>query len=371
MYPGMRAGHAELVDSTAKVKHMIVLSDGESISRLAHSRDIVDRIAKDKITISTVAVSKDSDPGEMEAVSKIGGGRFYYIENPKDIPKIFAKETQTTTETTVVKEEFHPVPVKTVDATEGIDFATAPVLGGYIASKKRDTTEMILESDRKEPLLARWQYGLGRVTVWTSDARPVWAAAWIDWEGFGRLWDGLVRTTMRSERASHVVVRGEVSREGSAYVEVVDTLGGPADDEVARPAPVLSMWDPSGKELGVPLAPRGRGVWAARFPLAGPGGYALRAERAALVTGATPERAFGSIDWEARPEHARAGDDEAALAAIARAGGGKVVRTPDEAAALLFAPGTKTREKRTPLWPPLVWLAIGLFLLDVMLRRLA
>ncbi|HEV8324431.1 MAG TPA: VWA domain-containing protein [Myxococcota bacterium] len=374
MFPAMRAAHAELVDSPAKLRHMIVLSDGESISRLAHMRDIVDKIVRDHITISTVALSKDSDPGEMEAVAKLGGGHFYYIENPKDIPKIFAKETQSTTETTVVKEEFHPVPLKTVDATEGIDFAAAPPLGGYLASKKRDTTELILESDRKEPLLARWQYGLGRVTVWTSDARPGWAASWMDWEGFGRLWDGLVRTTMRSDRASHIVTRGTVSREGEAYVEVVDLLGGPADDEETRPAPTLALVGPAGaaeRTLDVPIAARGRGVWAATFALPGPGGYALRAERAPLVRGSTPERAFGSIDWEDRPEHARAGDAAAVLAAIARAGGGKVYLDPADAGKALFASGTKTREREVPLWPPLVWLAIGLFFLDVLLRRLA
>ena len=55
-----------------------------------------------------------------------------------------------------------PVVKKNVEAFKGIDFDTAPPLLGYVATKSKDTSEVLLESKRKDPILARWQYGLVR-----------------------------------------------------------------------------------------------------------------------------------------------------------------------------------------------------------------
>ena len=43
----------------------------------------------------------------------------------------------------------------------------------------RPTADTILMADRDDPLLVRWQYGLGRAAVFTSDAKNRWAANWV------------------------------------------------------------------------------------------------------------------------------------------------------------------------------------------------
>src|SRR6185369_13087843 len=45
----------------------------------------------------------------------------------------------------------------------------------------------------RDPLLTRWQYGLGRSAVFASDAKARWAAAWVDWTGFDTLWANVAR----------------------------------------------------------------------------------------------------------------------------------------------------------------------------------
>src|SRR5690606_35913436 len=101
LYPALRAAYSELKKSEAKIKHIIVLSDGESLSRYEQNSDLVDKITRDKITISTVGLSEDSDPVHLQLLAQKGGGTFYYTEDPDELPDIFAKETQITTETTV------------------------------------------------------------------------------------------------------------------------------------------------------------------------------------------------------------------------------------------------------------------------------
>ena len=41
--------------------------------------------------------------------------------------------------------------------------------------------------------LVRWQYGLGRAAVFTSDAKNRWAVNWVTWPGFDRLWANIFR----------------------------------------------------------------------------------------------------------------------------------------------------------------------------------
>ena len=69
----------------------------------------------------------------------------------------------------------------------------APALRGYVRFQARPTSDTILEADRTDPLLVRWQYGLGRAAVFTSDAKNRWAANWVTWPGFDRFWANVFR----------------------------------------------------------------------------------------------------------------------------------------------------------------------------------
>ena len=69
----------------------------------------------------------------------------------------------------------------------------APPLNGYVRFQARPTSDTILMADRKDPLLVRWQYGLGRAGVFTSDAKNRWAANWVTWPGFDQLWANIFR----------------------------------------------------------------------------------------------------------------------------------------------------------------------------------
>src|SRR5260221_6373831 len=41
------------------------------------------------------------------------------------------------------------------------------------------TADTVLSVADRDPLLVRWQYGLGRAAVFTSDAKSRWAAGWL------------------------------------------------------------------------------------------------------------------------------------------------------------------------------------------------
>jgi uncharacterized membrane protein len=54
----------------------------------------------------------------------------------------------------------------------------------------------LLAAVGSDPLLAAWEFGQGRATAFASDCAPHWLSpAFLDWEGYGRLWTQLVNWT--------------------------------------------------------------------------------------------------------------------------------------------------------------------------------
>ncbi len=92
-YPALKESYQVLFDRPALLKHVIFLSDGQ-MTRGDFAGLLIRRMAKDKITVSTVAIGKDADVPLMVDVAKWGRGRFYYTEDDSTIPRIFTLETQ-------------------------------------------------------------------------------------------------------------------------------------------------------------------------------------------------------------------------------------------------------------------------------------
>ena len=111
--------------------------------------------------------------------------------------------------------------VRSVELTDGVDFASAPHLLGFVKTKARKKSEVILRLDSGEPLLARWQYGLGHVIAFTSDARSRWAEPWVRWSAFGTLWPQMVRDVGRRDPAVRVGSHPALGSPGSSEDEIV------------------------------------------------------------------------------------------------------------------------------------------------------
>jgi Ca-activated chloride channel family protein len=377
LYPALKAAYAEIKKSEAKIKHIIVLSDGESLSRYEQNSDTVDRIVQNKITITTIGLSADSDPVHLLQLAKMGGGTFYYTEDPSKLPDIFAKETQTTTETTVKTAEYKATVQAPADAVDGIDWGSAPNIKGYITSEPKPTSEIILVATsaspaagtqaKKDPLLARWYRGLGRVAVFTSDAGNAWAAPWTSWEGYARFWEQLTRTTLRGRKPATLLLRRRVEPNGIATVELETRGKGGLPDENAKVA--LECLDGLGNKIPLELTKGGRAITTATFQLPAPGSYVLKASR----EGGEAEVAtvIGDLFYQTSPELSHPGDELDTLAEIAKASNGAVFQDGPSLSAAVFAEGSKTVKTYEELWKPFMWLALAIFLVDVLFRRVA
>ena len=168
--------------------------------------EIVSSMAGAQITVSTVAVGTGADRDLLERIANWGNGRSYFSDDPGHIPQIFARETMTASKSAINEQPFQPVQVRPHQICQGIDFAEAPFLLGYVVTRAKPTAELILATEAGHPLLATWRYGLGKSLAFTADAKNRWAAEWLQWPGFSRFWSQIVRDTMRTTTRADIEV---------------------------------------------------------------------------------------------------------------------------------------------------------------------
>ena len=53
-----------------------------------------------------------------------------------------------------------------------------PQLTGFVLTEPKPRAEVALVSPDGSPILAHWQYGVGKSLAFTSDCKPRWASAW-------------------------------------------------------------------------------------------------------------------------------------------------------------------------------------------------
>ena len=180
IYAGLDEGVKALEEAQATRRHLILLTDGWSSSGQYDA--ILARMKAAGITLSTVGAGGGANPF-LEQLAARGGGRFYDAVNPSSIPDIFLKETEQVAGRQIVEERFFPAVSASSPIIRGLD-AGFPSLLGYNGTTSKAAATTVLVSGRSDPVLAQWQYGLGRAVAWTSDATGRWARSWV---GLGRL----------------------------------------------------------------------------------------------------------------------------------------------------------------------------------------
>ena len=89
IYQALRDARLAIARTQAQVKHIVLLSDGESSEDRFSS--LLSRIRQDGITVSTVAVGSDAGTALLESIAQAGQGRYYFTSTPDNIPQIMTQ----------------------------------------------------------------------------------------------------------------------------------------------------------------------------------------------------------------------------------------------------------------------------------------
>ncbi len=359
IYPGLSDAYEALVGASAKLKHVILLTDGHSTP--GDFEGIASDMAAARITLSSVAVGDGADQELLEQLAQTGGGRYYFCDDPNSVPQIFAKETVEASKSAINELPFVPLTVRPTQVLSGLGLESAPFLLGYVMTRPKPTSEFILASEAGDPVLVWWRYGLGMTVAFTSDAKSQWAAEWLTWPNFGPFWAQVIRHAMRKSESKGVFV--EVERHGEDARVVVDSV-----DESGRyineAETNLTLIEPNLGRQDLKLVQTAPGRYEAEFKTPRSGSYHLELSQA--KDGATTFRQTRGV-VVGYPDELRLGPpDEELMKRIAAASGGKF----KPSAAEVFNLGTRVAQRATPLWPYLLMAALIAFLIDVALRRI-
>ncbi|MDA1263590.1 MAG: VWA domain-containing protein [Planctomycetota bacterium] len=265
IYPALKSAYDELLNEDAKLKHIILLTDGQTQG--SGYDTLVQHIAADGITLSTVGIGDGADAQLLGDMASWGGGEYYFTNDFGSIPQIFTRETMRASKSMLIEEPFVPTVLATHDALKGIDPEAMPFLLGYVATQPKDNANVALVSDYGDPILASWTYGMGVSVAFTSDAKARWAGDWVSWEGFGKFWGQLVRSTMSTGAHKDLQSRTRVNIEqGTALitVDVRDRVGSYRDDIETD---IVLLGESDADSILLPVEHKGPGLYTAEFPI--------------------------------------------------------------------------------------------------------
>lgn len=360
---GMNLVAEAIADDPSDRKHIILLTDGgaspQSLVELAGRLN-----TEAGVTTSVIAIGAGAS-GFLAEMAAAGGGNYHTVDVIENIPTIFTLETVLATRSYIIEEPFVPAVSASSPIVAGI--ASAPPLLGYVATTPRQTAQVVLRGPEPhtDPLLATWQYGLGRAVAFTSDAAARWAANWVAWADYARFWGQAVRWTITEGAASQLETR--VQFEGQQAVITVDArdAAGSFLNGLALTAAVV---DPDLAARSVPLRQVAPGRYTGAFVPPGPGAYFVSVSGEGVAGGeqVAVSQISGWVQGYSSEYAAVSGADRHLLADIAALTGGADL---SGAPALAFAHNLAAHSAWTPLWPWLLLAALLLLPFDIAARR--
>jgi uncharacterized membrane protein len=407
IYAALLRAQDMLAASPATTKHVILLSDGQTAAPRAGNahfssseaaQDVIRRVradtvrredgvmdapgepasevadgfsalmaelAAEQVTLSTVAIGEKPNLALMSELAQGANGKSYVAQSDAEIPGLFVAETRRLLGESIVERRFRPL-VKTPGAAiAGVDFSRGPELKGFVAGRPKQFSDVLLEAEANQPLLAETRYGLGKTVVFLSDVKNRWAADWLGWPGYAQLWAQVVRTSMR--RGDAPPLEWRVTRQGR---EVLVSLAGLNADGSYRNgiSPRVRVGAPDGGTAVMPLRQVASGRYETRMQLAAAHSRPHRFELLAgggLTQQELAQAGTRSVFYTYSDEYRMLPANARLLKALSEQTGGAFAAPADE----IFAVRGDGGRVLVPLWRYFAGAALLCFLLDILVRR--
>lgn len=374
---GLLEAGRQLRNANAKVKHIVLVSDGQSMGADMLPQMAAD-LAAEGIKITTIAVGDDADAGTMQQMADLGQGVFHNVINPSRLPRVFLKVVELV-RSPMVREGRFPPRVLPTGSPIVQDLPRPPDLLGLVLTRPRvdPLVTLAMTAPEGEPVLAHWPVDLGRVLAFTSDAHD-WAAEWLPWEGYAPFWTRVARVIGRSTSGGPIELAARV--EGSRMLLALEAStpeGEPLDAVEARVT--IYRRDTGEEPREITLRQIGPGRFEGAAP-ASPGASYVALARARQTTravdGSVTERSLApALAVAVSPpgaEFTPGVDPMPFLTRIAEVSGGTLrvdaaITTREAFDRSTLAP----RRVMRPLWRALLPWIMAVLLMDIATRRIA
>jgi uncharacterized membrane protein len=364
MYKAMVEAGRALAAKPASIKHLLILSDG--LTDKADFPGLVAKMARDGITVSTVAIGEDADLPLMASIAREGKGRGYAAIDPQTVPQIFTTETLLISRDLLVEKTVRPKMNAAVGAFKGFAPERLPALLGYVLTHPKPQSELLMQAG-DDPLLVSWRFGLGKVVAFTSDLTGRWGRDWIAWRDFPQ-WAGQLARAARRPPAEHGIV-AKFHQEGEAIKAVIDVSNeqGGFADRLSLKGSVIA----SGRATSIaPFKQIAPGRYEGQLNALQRGAYLLSLQQEKKDAPPAPLATVPFIVPYPR-EYRELKPNLPLLSRLAEETGGEMLRADqlEQGIRRLFTPHPAKATAARATWQPLAGLALLLFLADLAARR--
>jgi uncharacterized protein YegL len=321
IYLGLLEGFRQILKSSAAERHIILMTDG--ISQPENYNPLLARLRQEHISVATVALGSDADRTLLKQIAHGTGGHAYATNDAKQLPKIFAKETQLSAKPVRVKGRLSVSVSADSPVVRSLAGTNLPGLRGDVVTTLNPGAQADLiatnAGKRTDPALAEWQIGAGRVVTWMPGITSPWAAAWGNERA---LWNDAVRWAQRPPIAPALVPHPVAGKQGVLQID----LGGAGGADLLVGGITGTLTDLGGFSFHVEFAPIGPGLFQADVASFPPGVY-----RFSLATQGTPvQTATGEVAIPYPAEYSPATATASPLGELVAQTGGRVLRPGEE-----------------------------------------
>ena len=373
LFPAIELASIQLEASTKSVKHVVILTDGQTMGDPNDGIRKVQLLARKGISVSTVSIGDSTNDPLLEQMAKAGGGRCYSVNAKNaqlELPQIFIKEATVLNRSLLAEGSFSPI--VSGPSPPGVALLNAiPKLAGYVITAPRgglsQNALMIPSKEFSDPLFAWWNYGVGRSAVFTSDLSSRWGSSWVSWSGYQPWCAGVARWLLRQSAPMDTSLTTQL--DGDDAVVELTMRDDPNESSNANTVASAKVLGPDGTISTLELRQVAPGRWSAKFPTDASGAYLVNA---ALKQGSQERPVFiqAAVNVSYPREFRFQREDQNKLAEVARISGGRVLTLGDPNVKLFQSGGTLPSESLRQVWDILLCAATLFFIVDVAARRL-
>ena len=354
----------EILDSKIAVRQIFLLTDGDT-NRQYHDHDaLIADFAAQHIPVSTIRIGPDlANLRLLQDFAQATGGTFYRVQDIEKLPLLLVGLTREAMNRRKQGRSELEAGAPSAILT-GIDVKQMPPIDYYATTVPKDGAQVplkIARHDSSTPLLAAWQYGLGRAVVFAADPDSLATLSWIRWDRYAEFWSQLVNWAMRPGDAGPFSMRVATASDGAVHI----------DAEKADSAPVSNLMlrvTGSGRAMDVPMTQVDASLYRGELGNLPRGKYTA----VLMIKGADTERVLMQREFASTGTAADDADEVrlrprnlALLKRLAAATGGAYDANPAEILKPTGALVTMHRSAEPLLLP----LAIVLLLGEVFIRR--
>jgi Ca-activated chloride channel homolog len=362
--PSLELAAKAIVAEATRVRHIIMLADTDDCDEQEGCFEIAAQLRRLGVTLTVVGFGR---PDGIHApfcqqLARIGGGNYYVARSARDLPKLFTADVSIMTRSAIEEGAFIPKIVGDDEMLRGVDWRKTPPLLAYCLTSDKPLARTLMRTDKDDPLLATWQFGLGTSIAFTSDAKPKWARQWVQWSDFATFWANVVRSALRRATQTRYSVTTQV-RQGEAIIELEAFT--PEGEPINLLQPKVVIATPSGESKSIVLQQEGLGRYRGRVPVNETGVYLVTVHEQDEKGKPRVNTTGFAVPYPTEYRFTRT--NMPLLERIAELTGGKVNPEPSEVFRLPPQPSSSV----TDIWHLCVALALMLFLADIAVRRLA